>query len=48
MTTQAKNDIKQKITKGLELNYKRFIEEKREKNQAVVVMRNNKIEYVQL
>jgi hypothetical protein len=48
MTTQEKNDIIQKINKGLELNYKRLIEEKRAKNQLFVVMRNNKIEYVHI
>jgi hypothetical protein len=48
MTSQAKNDIKQKIIKGLELNYKHLIEEKRAKKQAVVVMRNNRIEYINL
>jgi hypothetical protein len=48
MTAQERNDIKLKIIKGLELNYKRLIEEKRAKNQFFVVMRNDKIEYVKL
>jgi hypothetical protein len=48
MTAQLINDIKQKINKGLELNYKRLIEEKQAKNQSFVVMRNNKIEYVKI
>jgi len=46
MTTQAKNDIINKISKGLELNYSRLLAEKRAKNQPLVVMRDNKIEYV--
>ncbi|MDR0829029.1 MAG: hypothetical protein LBN95_02830 [Prevotellaceae bacterium] len=48
MTAQVKNDIKLKISKGLELNYKRLVEEKQAKNQSFVVMRNNRIEYVKI
>ena len=48
MTTQKRNEIRNKITEGLELNYVRLIAEKRLKNQPFVVMRNNKIEYVKL
>jgi len=48
MTTQAKNDIINKINKGLELNYSRLLCEKRSKNQPFVVMRDNKIEYVKI
>jgi len=48
MTTQTKNDIRNKIIKGLELNYVRLIAEKRAKNQSFVIIRNNKIEYVKL
>jgi len=48
MTTQTKNDIRNKIIKGLELNYERLIAEKRAKNQSFVIMRNNKIEHIKL
>ena len=48
MTTQTRNEIREKIVKGLELNYERLVAEKRAKNQSFVVMRNNKIEYVKL
>jgi len=48
MTTQTKNDIINKINKGLELNYERLIAEKRAKNQSFVIMSNDKIEYVKL
>ena len=48
MTTQARNEIINKINQGLELNYERLVAEKRAKNQSFVVMRNNKIEYVKL
>jgi len=48
MTTQTRNDIRNKIIKGLELNYERLIAEKRTKNQPLVVMQNNKIEYIKL
>ena len=48
MTTQEKNDIINKINKGLELNYERLIAEKRAKNQSFVIMRDGKIEYVKL
>jgi len=48
MTTQTKNDIISKISKGLELNYSRLVAEKRASNQPFVVMRNNKIEYVKI
>jgi hypothetical protein len=47
MTPQEKNDIRNKIIRGLDLNYKRLIEEKKAKNQPIVVMRNNQIEYLQ-
>ena len=45
---QAKNDIVNKINKGLELNYSRLVAEKRAANQQFVVMRNGKIEYVKI
>jgi len=48
MTKQVKNSIVKKINRGLELNYAKLIAEKRAKNQKVVVMRNNKIQYVKL
>ena len=48
MTTQAKNDIRNKIIDGLKLNYERLVAEKRSKNQPFVVMRNDRIEYVKL
>ena len=48
MTTQTKNDIRNKIIKGLELNYLRLVAEKRAKNQPFVVMHDNKIEYVNI
>ena len=48
MTTEESNDIRNKINKGLELNYARLVAEKRAKNQPFVVMRNDKIEYVKL
>ena len=48
MTAQTRNDIRNKIIKGLELNYARLIAEKRIKNQPLVIMRDNKIEYVKL
>ena len=48
MTTQTKDDIINKISKGLELNYSRLLEEKRAKNQPFVVMRDDKIEYVKI
>jgi len=48
MTTKIRNEIRNKIIKGLELNYSRLVAEKRAKNQPFVVMRNNKIEYVKI
>ena len=48
MTPRAKNDVINKINQGLELNSERLIAEKRTKKQPLVVMRNNKIEYVRL
>jgi hypothetical protein len=48
MTTKIRNEIRNKIVKGLELNYKRLIAEKRAKNQPFVIIRDNKIEYVKL
>ena len=43
MSTQAKNDLVNKINKGLALNYQKLIAEKRAKNAEIVVMRDNKI-----
>jgi len=48
MTTQTQNNIRKKIIKGLELNYLRLLAEKRAKNQPLVIMRNNKIQYVKM
>ena len=43
MNTQAKNDLVDKINKGLALNYQKLIAEKRAKNAEIVIMRDNKI-----
>ena len=43
MTTQEKNEIKQKVLKGLEISSKRLVAEKRAKGQKLVVLRDNKI-----
>jgi hypothetical protein len=46
MTTEAKNEIKNKILVGLEMAYEKMLEFKRQKNSVVVVIRDNKIVHI--
>ena len=43
MTTQEKLEIKRNIQKGLELNYKKLLAEKKATNSEIIVLRDNKI-----
>jgi len=43
MTPHERIDIKNKVLKGLDLAYKRLLEEKRAKNSDLVILRDNKI-----
>ncbi|MEI6185241.1 MAG: hypothetical protein WCP65_06900 [Bacteroidota bacterium] len=43
MTTEAKDEFRNKILKGLEKAYERMVEFKKQKNSVIVVMRDNKI-----
>jgi hypothetical protein len=46
MTTEAKNEIKNKILVGLEMAYEKMLEFKRQKNSVIVVIRDNKIVHI--
>lgn len=37
------DDFQEKVTKGLKLSFERMIQQKIEKNQSVVIMRNGKM-----
>lgn len=41
--TKETNTIREKILKGMELTHKRLIQNKKERNQEIVISRNGKI-----
>jgi len=43
MTTQEKLEIKRNIQRGLKLNYKKLLAEKKATNSEIIVLRDNKI-----